>query len=149
MVQRVNPRFSINSENSGVITFRKLRYIVNSRTDCMQVWWVSQGVVAEPRALALGILSGDQLDTARGLLQRQFAAQVGGKFRHAVGAHRRQCGIQVEAEQGTNFLERTGTQHGGEAAGDGCAQLGSRRVEENGREAPGGRGANSGLPDSK
>ena len=70
-------------------------------------------MVPEPTALSLGVLPGDQFDTAQGLFQSQFAAEVGGEFRYAMGAHRRQGRIQFEVEEGANFLEGTVTQHGG------------------------------------
>ena len=67
---------------------------------------VGQCVVAEPCRLALGVLAGDQFGAAAGLLQGDFAAQIGGQLRHAVRAHRRQRRVEVQRQQGAHLVER-------------------------------------------
>lgn len=89
-------------------------------------------MVSEPCGLALGVLAGDDHRAGCGLGESDLSAQMGGEFRHAVGAHGWQGGVQVAGEQDAGFVQGAFGQHGGEAGGDGGAQGIPWRVQQDG-----------------
>jgi hypothetical protein len=108
----------------------------DTRMDRMHAGRVSEGMMPKPSGLALCVLAGDQIDAACGLFQSEFAADMGGKFRHAVRPHRGERWIEIEGEERADFLDSAIAEHCGQAGGDGGAQFDARRVEQDRGKAP-------------
>ena len=103
-------------------------------------------MMAEPRRLTLGVLTGYQFGSLTCCLQRQGATQIRGQFRHPMRPHGRQRGVQVHGKESTHFIDGTGSQHRGEAGGDGPAQDLTRGIEADREEAPRRRRQTPALP---
>ncbi len=95
-----------------------------------------QRAVAKPRRLPLGVLARHQLRPPRRLGKRDLAPQMRRQFRHAMRAHRRQGGVQLQRQQRPHLVERARSEHGGEPRRNRRAQRLARRIEQDRRKPP-------------